>query len=72
MDFNQLLLESKNIQQNVIANNTRKNYQFLLKRYRSLSLTIPGFPKPFPITEDKMRVFLEYYRCKNPKKQTNI
>ena len=67
MDFNQLLLESKNIQQNVIANNTRKNYQFLLKRYRSLSLTIPGFPKPFPITEDKMRVFLEYYRCKNPK-----
>lgn len=66
MDFNQLLNKSKVVEKNVLAPNTEKNYIYLLRRYEKLSKSINGFPRPFPITEEKMRVFIEYYRSTHP------
>lgn len=62
MDFLSLVTSSKDVESNSIAPNTKRNYEKLLHRYESLAMTIPKFPSPFPLTEAKMRAFLEYYR----------
>ena len=67
MDFLSLLDSSKHVESNSIAPNTKRNYEKLLRRYESLAITIPKFPFPFPLTEAKMRAFIEYYRCTHTK-----
>ena len=65
MNFLSLMTSSKHIESNSIASNTKRNYEKLLRRsfsYESLAMTIPKFPSPFPLTEAKMRAFIEYYR----------
>ena len=66
MNFDELLKSSHQVQQNSLCHSTMRNYQKLISNYQRLSFQIPGFPQPYPLTQNKMRAFLEYYRTTHP------
>ncbi|EAX82645.1 hypothetical protein TVAG_376890 [Trichomonas vaginalis G3] len=61
-DYEMLIKESKDVEQDCLAPSTRKTYARMIFRYANILRTIDGTPNPFPITEDNARAFIEYYR----------
>ena len=67
MNFESLIASGEATKKCRISENTRKVYERCLKRYKTLSSTIPDFPDPENITCEKAIAFLEYYRKLFPK-----
>ena len=66
MDFNALLQKSADIQGETVSPASRKTYESLLNKYQFTMPQIPGSPAAFPITEDKLKVFITFYVNAHP------
>lgn len=62
MNFDEIVAQSHLIEKSCIAASTQKSYDSLIKSYKNGMEQIPGAPPPFPITEEKLRGFLTWYK----------
>ena len=62
MAFSSFVSQSKDVEKNSLAPNTRNTYLSQLASYEKYMGTIPEAPPPYPITEEKVRGFIEWYR----------
>ena len=60
MDFSSFVKDSYKFDQNTIAPNTKKSYQSCLNSYAKFMDKIPSAPPPFPLTDEKVRGFLNF------------
>ena len=67
LSYKSLIEGSNQVSANSISQNTKKNYDKMLRRYQTIVLLIPNFPPAYPLTEGEIRAFLEYYRITYPK-----
>ena len=66
MSFQHYVARSKQVEKSSVAPNTKKTYQSQLNSYVHFMQTIPDAPEPLPLTDEKVRGFLEWYRSQHP------
>ena len=66
MNFQDLLSKSSVIQGETVSPASRKTYEALLNKCRFTMPNIPGAPDAFPLSEEKLRVFITYYINTHP------
>lgn len=66
MKFSSFIEKSHQVEQSCIAPSTAKSYAALLRSYEATITKIEDAPAPFPLTEEKVRGFLCFYRERNP------
>lgn len=62
MTFDYFLAQSSQIEKSCIAKSTQKSYDSLIKSYTDSMMRIPEAPEPFPLTEEKVKGFIIWYK----------
>ena len=66
--FNQLLNSAAEIEENSLMPSSRRMYDSCIRTYLTTMMEFSTVTAPFPITEPKMRVFIEF--CRTVRKRT--